>query len=152
MRCDLECARIDHRDVILVLNIDINMAASIADCLLWRAPEVDCANNISAPGINDSDIWGTVAKDIDTLRCRLEHYPIRITLRANGLDDAKVPGIPHHEGLAAAKSMMRHGIHGDSMDRACSGNDSYRCERIKVVDGDSLPSRDIQQAIVRVGS
>ena len=90
-----------------------------------------------------------MAKNIDLVRQRFKENPVRTAFNWNDFDRLKRFGIPHHDGTAAAKAMMRLGIDRRAV-RPGVGDCSYRLERIEVKDQDLLAAGNIETAAIAV--
>ncbi len=102
----LEGLGVQCGDVVLVFEIDIQMALAVGDGLLRRSAQVECANYGAILGLDHGRVGLAVTENPDPLVKRIEQNAVRVALHLNGLDGLEGLGIPHDDGLAAAEAVM----------------------------------------------
>src|SRR4029077_10217013 len=102
--------RIDDGDVVLVSDIDINVAAAIGDGLLRHPAEVDCAEHGTIHGVDHGGMGSGVAENVNVLVKFVEQNGVGAALHVDGPDGFQRPGVPHYDWLAAGETVSGFGI------------------------------------------
>ena len=144
---------VHHGDVVLVFDIDIDVALAIADGLFRRAAEIERADDGAVLGVDHGGVRGTVAEDPDALVERVEQDAVGAALHVDGLDRRQRFGVPHGDGFAAGEAVIALGVDGGAA-RVGVGDFAHWRERVQVEDRNAgaLPAaRDVQAASHRIG-
>src|SRR6266699_6015092 len=122
VRQDRERLRIEDRDLTLVLDVRVDLAA-IADCRLRRAAESYGTDDRAIRGVDRGRVGAAAVEREDALRSRIVENRIRISAR-NLNDPDRSEGFvveDRHGGIAAVagESSIELGRESDAVDSRC---------------------------------
>src|SRR5665213_2149624 len=145
--------RIHHRDVVLVFDIDIEVALAVGLALFRRAAQIDRARNRTVRSVNHRRIRRAVAQNPDAVVERIVEDAIGSALHIDLPDQRFRLRIPHRDRLAAAKAVTglwryRRAMRADIRDFA------RRFQRVEVEHrhaAHGAGARDVKAASVAVG-
>src|SRR5207253_4279068 len=130
----LERLGVYDRDVVFVLDVDVNAALSVGGGLLGRTAQVERADDRSVAGLDDGRIRRVVAEHPHTSVERIEQDTVRTALDVDRLNHRQRLGVPHRDGLTAGEAVARFRIHGDAA-RVYVGDLASGLERVEIEDG-----------------